>query len=247
MHEFKPNRAIRSLSNIQRFYREFREFCSLAKKNPRFTLCWDDIYPKLWEREVLSGFDKHYFYHLAWAARILAKHPPAEHIDISSDLRFYATISAFFPVQFYEFHPSKIELDNIKPGVANLVSLPFGNGQIDSLSCMHVVEHIGLGRYGDAIDPDGDVKAMNELQRVLAPGGRLLFVVPVGKSKVAFNAHRIYSFQQVSGTFSNLELKEFSLIPDDSDTRGLILNAPPELVEKQLYACGCFLFQKESE
>lgn len=109
---------------------------------------------------------------------------------------------------------------------------------------MHTVEHVGLGRYGDKIDPDGDVKAMKELQRVLSPGGNLLFVVPVGKEKLQFNAHRIYSYEQIINNFSSLKLKEFSLIPDNALDNGMIINADPELVKNQNYACGCFWFTK---
>ncbi len=46
-------------------------------------------------------------------------------------------------------------------------------------SCMHTIEHIGLGRYGDPLDAVGDQTALSELQRVVAPGGSLLIVVPV--------------------------------------------------------------------
>jgi hypothetical protein len=59
---------------------------------------------------------------------------------------------------------------------------------------MHVIEHIGLGRYGEALDPDGDLKAIRELVRVLAAGGNLLVVVPVGRPRIQFNAHRIYDY-----------------------------------------------------
>ena len=52
---------------------------------------------------------------------------------------------------------------------------------------MHVIEHIGLGRYGDEMDPDGDLKAIDELKRVLSRKGDLLFVVPVGKPKIMYN------------------------------------------------------------
>ena len=65
----------------------------------------------------------------------------------------------------------------------DLISLPFEDGSFHSLTCMHVVEHIGLGRYGDQVDPDGDLMAMKELERVTAKLGNLLFVVPVGIPK----------------------------------------------------------------
>ena len=106
---------------------------------------------------------------------------------------------------------------------------------------MHTIEHIGLGRYGDEIDPQGDIKSINELKRVLKAGGDLLFVTPVGKPRIEFNAHRIYSYEQIVDYFSPLVIKEFSLIPDAG---GIINNADPALVKEQCYGCGCFWFKK---
>jgi hypothetical protein len=110
---------------------------------------------------------------------------------------------------------------------------------------MHTVEHIGLGRYGDPIDPEGDLKAMGEIKRVMAKNGNLLFVVPIGKQKIAFNAHRIYSFDQIINYFSDFELKEFSLIPDDVMAIGIINRASKEQSDIQNYGCGCFWFIKK--
>lgn len=109
---------------------------------------------------------------------------------------------------------------------------------------MHVVEHIGLGRYGDPLDYNGDLKAINELIRVLQPGGNLLFVVPIGAPVIMFNAHRIYSYSQIISYFDQLDLKEFSLIPDNGAEVGIIENASEDLANKQRYACGCFWFKK---
>jgi hypothetical protein len=106
---------------------------------------------------------------------------------------------------------------------------------------MHTIEHIGLGRYGDEIDPQGDIKSINELKRVLKPGGDLLFVTPVGRSRIEFNAHRIYSYEQITEYFFPFTLKEFSLIPDAG---GIISNADPAIVKEQEYGCGCFWFKK---
>jgi SAM-dependent methyltransferase len=109
---------------------------------------------------------------------------------------------------------------------------------------MHVVEHVGLGRYGDPLDPEGDLKAMRELTRVLAPGGTLLFVVPVGRPKIVFNAHRIYSYEQVLNCFQGLTLRNFFLIPDNALEDGPMPSATKEDADKQAYGCGCFWFTK---
>lgn len=106
---------------------------------------------------------------------------------------------------------------------------------------MHVVEHIGLGRYGDPLDPNGDLSAIAELCRVLATGGNLLFVAPVGRPKVCFNAHRIYSFEQVAGYFDGLHIMEFALVDD----RGRFeVGADPGRVKDQQWSCGCWWFRK---
>ena len=96
---------------------------------------------------------------------------PAKHVDISSRLYFVVIASAFVLVEAYDFRPPRLTLDNLHVGTANLTALPFDDGSVASLSCMHVVEHVGLGRYGDPLDPDGDLKAMAELKRVLATEG----------------------------------------------------------------------------
>jgi SAM-dependent methyltransferase len=122
--------------------------------------------------------------------------------------------------------------------------LPFNTASVLSISCMHTIEHIGLGRYGDAIDYDGDLKAISELRRVVAPNGHLLFVTPVGKPKIQYNAHRVYGYHQIVSYFPEFTLKEFSLIPDTEEQGGLIINASAEMVNEQNYACGCFWFVK---
>ncbi|MBC8428567.1 DUF268 domain-containing protein [bacterium] len=53
-------------------------------------------------------------------------------------------------------------------------------------------EHDGLGRYGDLIDPNGDLKSMKGLKTVMKEDGILFLAVPIGLDKVVFNLHRIY-------------------------------------------------------
>ena len=223
-----------------------REFNAFKKKSDpsRFPVNWSDRYPCLGDRISETPFDRHYVYHTAWAARILAQTRPAEHVDVSSSIYFVTAVSAFIRIRFYDYRPADLKLSGLNSEFADVTALSFADNSISSLSCMHVVEHVGLGRYGDALDPNGDLKAMAHLQRVLQRGGNLLFVVPVGKPKVMFNAHRIYSYEQIITTFASLKLREFSLVPDDPNQGGLIRNASLKLADQQEYGCGCFWFQK---
>ena len=227
------------------FIKEFLKFRKLSRQTQhRFSLRWRDRYPCLQENIVEQEIEPHYTYHPAWAARIVARVRPEAHVDISSAISFCTILSAFVPVKFYDYRPTKLTLDNMTSEAADLMHLPFEDGSIESLSCMHVVEHIGLGRYGDNPDPDGDLKAIAELKRVLAPGGSLLFVVPIGKAKILFNAHRIYSFDQITEYFSDMTMKEFSLITGDNDRGGLLRNSTKERADQEKYGCGCFWFIK---
>ena len=205
---------------------------------------WSDRNPCLEDRTSTTPFDRHYIYHTAWAARILAQTKPDHHIDIASSLYFVSNVSAFVPMTFYDYRPAELRLDNLDVDSADLLDLPFEDRSVSSLSCMHVVEHVGLGRYGDPLDPDGDKKAMKQLQRVISDGGSLLFVTPVGRSRICYNAHRVYSFEQIIDQFSELNLEQFALIPDDGTDRDLLIGASPGLVAKQEYGCGCFWFRR---
>lgn len=217
-------------------YLKFRQ-----RSDKRFKLALSDFYPCLRDKTFKTGFDAHYVYHTSWAARKVKEINPERHTDISSSLYFSGIVSAFIPVDFYDYRPADLSLSNLKSASADLTQLFFADNSLGSLSCMHTIEHIGLGRYGDTIDPTGDLKSINELKRVLAPGGSLLFVVPVGIPKIEYNAHRIYSYEMIKEYFKGLTLKEFSLIDDAGK---FIEKADPELVKNQKYGCGCFWFVK---
>jgi hypothetical protein len=239
-------RCVIPLENRIRFISDFRAFKQMYDVGPRAfsSLVWSERMPCLNDKQSTTGFDRHYLYHPAWAARVLANTKPELHTDISSILHFSSLISAFIPTRFYDYRPADVFLANLECGTADLLKLPFDDNSVESLSCMHVVEHIGLGRYGDPIDSCGDVKAMQELLRVLAVGGNLLFVVPVGKPKIMFNAHRIYSYEQIVHAFSTLNLVEFALIPEEPKDGGILDDATCIDVSNQVYGCGCFWFKK---
>ncbi|MBE7170979.1 MAG: DUF268 domain-containing protein [Williamsia sp.] len=240
IHIFKTYRT--NKATLQGFRQMFDQFNALDK-NKKLPNEWKDIYPCLNDNTPTTEFDAHYIYHPAWAARIVRDLRPAKHIDISSTLHFCSVLSAFIPVEFYDYRPAALRLSDLKSDRADLTQLHFGSNSIESLSCMHTIEHIGLGRYGDPIDPEGDVKAINELKRVVAPNGSLLFVVPVGKPRIAFNAHRIYDPQLIKTLFSGFTLKKFSLVTDQRD---FIDEADFGQASQQDYGCGCFWFIKQA-
>jgi hypothetical protein len=236
------NIFIRFPRKMARFFEVLAERNRFSAQNDgRFTVNWKDLYPCLADKLPATPFDQHYTYHPAWAARILAKTHPTSHTDFSSILWFGTMISAFIPVKFYDYRPANLTLSNWSGGFADLCKLDIESNSLASVSCMHTVEHIGLGRYGDALDPLGDVKACAELVRITQPGGDILFVTPVGSPRIEYNAHRVYSFELVEKLFEGCALQSFSLVPD---TGGFIEEANPELVALQQYGCGCFWFKK---
>lgn len=225
------------------FQQDWDTFQTISKhSNTRFDNV--SLLPLVFDKTDETPFEPHYTYHPAWAARILAKTKPKKHIDISSTLNFCTVISAFIPVVFYDYRPAKLNLNNLESLQGNLLQLPFEDNSVTSLSCMHTIEHVGLGRYGDKLDYDGDLKAIAELKRVLAKNGNLIIVTPIGKSKIEFNAHRIYSYSQIISYFSELQLIEFSLVPDDYVDSGIIINATEKVANEQNWGCGCFWFKK---
>jgi hypothetical protein len=230
--------------NIIKYLASFSKFYLQACRSERISgFSSFEFYPRLNDDGSIHDFDKHYVYFNAWAARKLILINPKKHIDISSFVHFSSICSAFVSMEFYDYRKLNLDLENLKTGRADLTKLPFKSGSIKSLSCMHVVEHIGLGRYGDKLDADGDLKALSEIKRVIARGGDLLFVVPVGKPKVVFNAHRIYSYDQIIRYFEGFSLMEFSLIPEGVGG-GMIVSPPKRIVNLQKYGCGCFWFKK---
>ncbi len=236
---------LRSFTLLPEFFSDYRKFKkSQSQSQVRFPLRMSDFFLCLFDKTSDTPFDPHYTYHPAWAARVVARTKPQKHIDIASTLKFCTLVSAFVPVDFYDYRPANLKLSNLESKFGDLQALPFTDNSVESLSCMHTIEHVGLGRYGDPIDYDGDIKATAEMARVLQPKGTLIFVTPVGKPCIEYNAHRIYSYQQVLDLFPNLTLTEFSLIPDNWKETGLIENADPKLVAEQRYACGCFVFTK---
>ncbi|HWF86112.1 MAG TPA: DUF268 domain-containing protein [Vicinamibacterales bacterium] len=123
--------------------------------------------------------------------------------------------------------------------LTNLAGLP--TASVASLSCLHTIEHVGLGRYGDAIDPDGWSKALRELVRVLQAGGRLYLSVPIGAERLVFNAHRYFSPRTILDALPELRLQRFDAVDDAGDLR---VDAPLDGFDAARDSCGIFELTK---
>jgi len=228
------------------FKRQFYDFKKLVdERGARLPMEWKDRWPTVWESSGGPiGFEPHYLLHPAWAARVLAETRPEKHIDVGSTLKFVSIVSAFIPVDFYEWRPTELGLSGLRSLHADLMHLPFESGSVRSLSCMHTLEHVGLGRYSDPVDVDGDLKAIAELKRVIAPGGDLLIVVPMGRGRYRYNADRVYPYGPFRGYFDDLELKEFAMIVHEKPGGRLIRNASEADAALDESGCGCFWFRR---
>ena len=67
-------------------------------------------------------------------------------------------------------------------------------------------EHDGLGRYGDPLSPNGDLRAMDDMKKILKPNGILFLAVPTGLDKIVWNAHRIYGNKRLKLLIKNWEV-----------------------------------------
>ncbi len=205
----------------------------------------NNVHPILRDKTKTTHFERQYVYHTAWAVRCVQKIHPTKHIDFGSILYFPITLSAFIPTEFYDYRPAQLELPGLVSKFGNLVGIDLADNSQESVSCLHTIEHIGLGRYGDPIDPEGDRKAIRELSRIVAPLGSLLIVVPMGiHQRTEFNAHRIYEYETFVSYFPGFELVDFSYIPQDEKRGGLLMNTDPSIIGTDTLGCGCFWFKK---
>lgn len=230
------------IRNTPRFIRDLRAFRAKNRKaEHKMPLTLKPVLTDFGEDAgIASG---HYFFQDLWAARKIHERRPAEHLDIGSSVNgFVAHVLSFMPVTLIDIRPlsSKVKgLRYIQDDATHLKG--FKDDSVDSLSCLHAVEHFGLGRYGDPIDPEGPFKAMCAMARVLKRGGRLYLSLPVGRERVEFNSQRIISPQTVMETLKDLKLVSFSAVNDAGD---FLENDDWKKYESSRYACGMFEFTK---
>lgn len=171
----------------------FKDYVNFAqsRKNPKAPLSLDTLLPQLADKTSHTPLDHIYILQNAWACQKLFTYKPKKHIDIGSSIGAVAIMSQFVPTTMVDIRSVDIKLKGLTFTEGSILDLPFKNNSVASLSSICVVEHIGLGRYGDPINPFGTEESLAEIQRVMKKNGDILLSVPVGKkNRVLFNAHR---------------------------------------------------------
>jgi len=207
--------------------------------------------PCLGDRYESSGNTRgHYFYQDLWVARRIFKRNPVRHVDVGSRVDgFVAHVAAFREIEVFDIRPLALAMPSIVFRQMDLMNTPDEfKACCDSLSCLHAIEHFGLGRYGDPVDLNGHVKGFRSISAILKPGGILYFSVPIGPERVDFNANRVFALKTIlelaEGCF---EVEGFSYVDDAGDLHeDVTLTA--ERIEANLgcqYGCGIFELRKK--
>ncbi len=200
-----------------------------------------ELFPQLNDKTTTTGFDTHYTYQGPWVFNKLLINKPKKHVDIGSSVMYLGFFAAYLPTEFIDIRPTKLDYKNFTEKEGSILDLPYKSGSLESVSCLHVIEHIGLGRYGDNLDPEGAEKTCKELSRVIKKNGNIYISTPVGKEVTYFNAHRVFNPKTIINYFPGFKLMEFSGINDKGRK---IVNTKPEGFQNQNYALGMFWFKR---
>lgn len=195
-------------SNLRWFTKDLRWYRKNLQQSA-FILNDKDLYPCLDDKTAMTPVEPIYFYQDAWAAAKIFSSRPLHHVDIGSSVKTIGIISGFVPVTFIDIRPIEVSLPNLHFRKGTVLALPFANNMVESVSSLCVIEHIGLGRYGDPLDVKGSEKAIAEMIRITKPGGKILFSVPVNEScRIYFNAHRAFTPEYIKSSFNGCRLLE---------------------------------------
>jgi SAM-dependent methyltransferase len=190
------------------FIVEFMKYKRLAR-NSHFDISIFDWYPCLTDKTESTPLDPVYFYQDTWAAKKIFEMKPKHHYDVGSSAKTIGIISQFVPTTMVDIRPVELKLENLYFTQGSITALPFDDNSIESISSLCVVEHIGLGRYGDPLDQFGSEKAIAELVRVTKSGGYIYFTVPVeSQNRTYFNGYRSFTKEYLYNSFELCDLVE---------------------------------------
>lgn len=192
----------------------------------------------------------HYFHQDLYVARQIFAANPKNHLDIGSRTDgFVANVASFRAIEVIDIRNIQSKVKNISFRQADLMQLPPDLIECyDSISSLHAIEHFGLGRYGDPVDYWGYLKAIENITKMLTPGGTFYFSVPIGPQRIEFNAHRVFSVSYLMSILTPaFTIEKFAYVNDAGD-----IFEDVELTDKDAkssfncqYGCGIFTLKKK--
>lgn len=239
-----PRTFIRSIFGLPLYIRDLIKFTSKYKGSLRILPCLQDRFED-------SGFTKsEYFWQDLLVARTIFEKKPVKHVDVGSRIDgFIAHLASFREVEVLDIRPLQSKIPGVTFKQADLMeTLPEFENYCDSFSCLHTLEHFGLGRYGDPISIDGYQKGLKNMANMIKPNGSFYLSVPIGIERVEFNANRVFSPRTIIETCEecNLEFKQLQVIENGPD--GMIFftveAAKIDELAKKEYSLGIFEFEK---
>ncbi len=237
-------RFLRSILGIPRYISDWRRFRKNYSGTMTFLPCLHD-----WHEEGGTASGEYFWQDLYVAQRIYGANPK-KHVDIGSRVDgFAAHVASFREVEVFDIRPLTANVPGMRFRQADLmnpVDLP--EEYCDSLSCLHALEHFGLGRYGDPIDTQGHVTGLRNMAKILKPEGTFYLSSPIGQARVEFNGQRVFNPRELIEIAAEhgLTLKKFASV----QLGGALIEATaPEsgidALENIHYALGIFTFIKQ--
>lgn len=196
---------------------DYENFKRMSTNNHEFLIL--DNYPCLNDRDEDSGTTNGaYFHQDLFVAKQIYLNSPLKHVDIGSRIDgFIAHVAVFREIELFDIRNLESKVENIVFKQADLMSNDLNYfDYCDSISSLHALEHFGLGRYGDKIDPNGHIKGFKNITNILKKGGTFYFSVPMGiQQRIEFNAHRIFNLKYLINLISpDFIINSFSYIDD---------------------------------
>ena len=200
--------------------------------------------------EPSGSMKGHYFHQDLYIAQQIFKQNPHKHVDIGSRIDgFVAHVASFRSIEVLDIRTNESRQKNIVFRQADLMMQNVVlNEYADSVSCLHTIEHFGLGRYGDPIDIDGHLKGLSNIMSMVKKDGILYFSTPIGPQRIEFNAHRVFNVGYLLNILAKgFKLKEFSYVDDSGDFHENI-TLDNALIESSCgcnFGCGIFILKKQ--
>lgn len=242
-----PVRTTRAARGLPAYFRDLRTLSrQLHASNDRFAI--GKLYPCLGDRYNECGSASGPYFHqdLLVAKRVFANRP-IRHLDVGSRVDgFVAHVASFREIEVIDIRPLTSTTPNIHFVQLDLMAPipPHFVNYCDSLSCLHTVEHFGLGRYGDPVCAEGHILGLRNLSRLLQAGGKFYFSVPIGPRRIEFNAHRVFDVAYLLELLQkDFSIDSFSYIDDKGDLHDRV--ALEEQAVAQNFGCrlGCGVFE----